>query len=39
MFSRYCNYGHFTHQEAPWEQTDRADALAEACGLKKRLAQ
>ena len=32
IFARFCNYGHFTHQDAPWEQTDRAAALAEACG-------
>ena len=28
IFAWYCNYGHFTNQGAPWEQTDRADALA-----------
>ena len=32
IFAQFCNYGHFTHQDAPWEQTDRADALARACG-------
>ena len=32
IFARFCNYGHFTHQDAPWEQTDRAAALASACG-------
>ena len=32
IFARFCNYGHFTHQDAPWEQTDQAAALAEACG-------
>ena len=32
IFARFCNYGHFTHQDAPWEQTDRTAALAEACG-------
>ena len=32
IFARLCNYGHFTHQDAPWEQTDRAAALADACG-------
>ncbi len=31
IFARFCNYGHFTHQDAPWEQTDRAAALASAC--------
>ena len=34
IFSGYCNYGHFTNQDAPWEQTDRAAALAEACGCR-----
>ena len=37
IFARFCNYGHFTHQDAPWEQTDRADALADACGLRKQV--
>lgn len=32
IFARFCNYGHFTHQDASWEQTDRAAALANACG-------
>ena len=32
MYAQFCNYGHFTHQDAPWEQTDRAAALADACG-------
>ena len=32
IFARFCNYGHFTHQDAPWEQTDRTAALAEVCG-------
>ncbi|MCI8479218.1 MAG: methionine adenosyltransferase [Oscillospiraceae bacterium] len=31
IFARFCNYGHFTHQDAPWEQTDRSAALAEVC--------
>ncbi len=31
IFARFCNYGHFTHQDAPWEQTDKAAALADAC--------
>ena len=33
IFARFCNYGHFTHQDAPWEQTDQAAALAEACQM------
>ncbi len=32
IFARFCNYGHFTHQDAPWEQTNQAAALVEACG-------
>lgn len=32
IFARFCNYGHFIHQDAPWEQTDRATALVDACG-------
>ncbi|WP_409969688.1 methionine adenosyltransferase [Bengtsoniella intestinalis] len=22
IFAQFCNYGHFTHEDAPWEQTD-----------------
>ena len=33
IFARFCNYGHFTHQDAPWEQTDQAAVLAEACQM------
>lgn len=36
IFARYCNYGHFTRQDAPWERTDRAAALAEACKKEKK---
>ena len=36
IFAWYCNYGHFTNQDAPWEQTDRAEALADACGIKRQ---
>ena len=32
IFAQFCNYGHFTHQDAPWEQTDRAAALVDAVG-------
>ncbi|NCB64198.1 MAG: methionine adenosyltransferase, partial [Clostridia bacterium] len=32
-FAANCNYGHFTHPDAPWERTDRADVLAEACEM------
>lgn len=30
-FSNWCNYGHFSHADAPWEETDCADLLREAC--------
>lgn len=36
IFTQLCNYGHFTHQDAPWEQTDRTAALAEVCGREAR---
>lgn len=35
IFSAACNYGHFTHQDLPWEQTDRSDVLAEVCRMKE----
>ena len=31
IFARFCNYGHFTHPDAPWERTDRGQALEGAC--------
>ena len=36
IFTRFCNYGHFTHQDAPWEQTDKAAALADVCKQEGR---
>ncbi|WP_300603979.1 methionine adenosyltransferase [uncultured Oscillibacter sp.] len=36
IFAQFCNYGHFTHQDAPWEQVDRAAALAEICATEGR---
>ena len=33
MYRKYCNYGHFTHQSAPWEQTDCAELLWEGGDL------
>ena len=33
IYQKYCNYGHFTHQNAPWEQTDCAELLGEGCDL------
>ena len=35
IFAQFCNYGHFTHQDAPWEQTNFAATLVSVCGLKK----
>ena len=32
-YQKYCNYGHFTHQSAPWEQTDCTELLWEGCDL------
>jgi len=31
IFRQFCNYGHFTHQDAPWERIDQADVLADVC--------
>ena len=36
IFARYCNYGHFTHADAPWEQTDCVPRLATACVFAER---
>ena len=33
IYQKYCNYGHFTHQSAPWEQTDCAELPWEGCDL------
>ena len=33
IYQKYCNYGHFTHQSAPWEQIDCAEMLWEGCDL------
>ena len=35
-FSQYCNYGHFTHRRAPWEQVNCADKLLSACEQEKK---
>ena len=35
IFHQFCNYGHFTHAEAPWERTDMAEALDCACRAKE----
>ena len=33
IYQKYCNYGHFTNQCAPWEQADCAELLWEGCDL------
>ena len=33
IYQKYCNYGHFTPQSAPWEQTDCGELLWEGCDL------
>ena len=35
IFRQFCNYGHFTRAEAPWERTDMAEALDCACRAKE----
>lgn len=35
IFAQFCNYGHFTHPDAPWEQTDKAEVLCNACRIKE----
>ena len=34
IYADICNYGHFTHTDAPWEQTDKASVLASVCYAK-----
>ena len=36
IFAQYCNYGHFTHSGAPWEQTDCVPMLLTACMQAER---
>ena len=31
IFAQYCNYGHFTRQDAPWEKLNHVPMLAAAC--------
>lgn len=33
IFAQHCNYGHFAHQDAPWEQMDKTAALVDACQM------
>ena len=35
IFADCCNYGHFTRKDLPWEQTDKAELLAEVCRMKE----
>ena len=35
IFRRFCNYGHFMHDDAPWEQTDMTEVLECACRAKE----
>lgn len=35
IFAQFCNYGHFTHPGAPWEQTDIVEVLCNACRIKE----
>lgn len=33
VFAKFCNYSHFMHRDAPWEQTDCVELMLEACNL------
>ena len=35
IFRKFCNYGHFTHADAPWEQTDMTEVLESAYRAKE----
>ena len=35
IFRKFCNYGHFTHADAPWERTDMTEVLESACRAKE----
>ena len=35
IFRKFCNYGHFTHADAPWERTDMTEVLESACHAKE----
>ena len=35
IFQKFCNYGHFTHVNAPWERTDMTEVLDCACRAKE----
>ena len=34
IFAPFCNCGHFTHPDAPWERTDKGQALEGACRFR-----
>ena len=36
IFAKYCNYGHFTHPDAPWEQVDCVPMLTTACATAEK---
>ncbi len=36
IFAQYCNYGHFTHPDAPWEQTELSHIIGDFCFEKER---
>ena len=33
VFAKFCNYGHFMHRDAPWEQTDCVELMLEVSVL------
>ena len=33
IYAAACNYGHFTHDEMPWEQTKHTNQLWKACWM------
>ena len=35
IFTKFCNYGHFTHPDAPWERMDKGQALDGACRFRR----
>ena len=35
IFRKFCNYGHFTHADAPWEQMNMTEVLESACRAKE----
>ena len=35
IFRKFCNYGHFTHADAPWEQMNMTEVLESACHAKE----